>query len=368
MKKVLHIRSSGDFLGAERVILECCKHSNENGYIPVIGCLKYTKDKDPILIKFADEIGIETVLFVEKNKIDFTCAKEIKTYIKNNKIDILHCHGYKENIYGVLSHAGIPKISTNHLWKKEFIRGKLNALIDSIFLRFFDIIVGVSERIILEMKYLGINRAISIANGVDIRECIKTERSTYFDNKFGLTNNNITICIIASLTPVKGHSVLIQAFKEINIRIPESRLLIVGDGICKEDLIKQVKDNNLENSVIFAGRQNDIVGILSICDIFVLPSFDEGLPMSLLEAMACEKAVVATTVGENVNIIQNYINGILVEPGNILQIQDVLLKLCENKEMRNGLANKSRSIVKEKYSSSIMTKKYCGLYDSILNN
>ena len=101
--KVLHLRSSGAHLGAENVIIELSRNSMLLGFQSIVGAVKNRRDPSPIFLDVASNIGLNTVLFELRGIIDLNCAATIRSYIQENQIDIIHCHGYKENFYGVLS-------------------------------------------------------------------------------------------------------------------------------------------------------------------------------------------------------------------------------------------------------------------------
>ena len=366
IKKVLHLRSSNDLLGAENVIIELCKYSYNFGYQTVIGALKNEDEPFPNFLNLADEYQIETFVFNGKGKIDFTCVQKIRRFVRENKVDILHCHGYKENFYALMMPIRLPKIATNHLWKKSTINTKIYALMDSFILRFFNKVIGVSDEIVKEMRQYGIRKAISIPNGVDIDRFTITPKSFELFHKFRLNPDSLVIGMVSSLTPEKGHKFAVNALKDIIKYFPETKLLIVGDGNQKISLQNQVAQLGLEKVVIFTGRQSNISEIYSIIDIFLLPSLKEGLPMALLEAMASGKAVVASSVGENTNVITHGKTGILVPPSNEKKLVKAILDLFGNPYKIINLGRNARNVVVSRYSSKNMAKRYCKLYDFLL--
>jgi len=367
LSRVLHLRSSGGLLGAENVIIELAKHSSLFGYESIIGAIKNVDDPFPDFITYAQELKIPCVIFEGNGRIDFRRAGEIKNYISNNSIDILHCHGYKEDFYGIVSNVKIPKVATNHLWKRGPIKEIFYETIDALFLRFFDRVVGVSDEIVNIMRNRGVKSPVLIPNGIDIKRFTIKPKSKVLLKKYSLKENAIIIGMVSTLSPEKGHKYSIQAMKNVVDTFPETCLFIVGEGPLKGQLIQLVEKLNLESNVIFVGKQNNIPEILSIIDIFLMSSLAEGLPMALLEAMASGKAVVATDVGENGKVISYGENGYLVSPFSVEEIEKVLTKLISNKSEIQKLGTRARECVVEKYPSELMSKAYCDLYDSVLD-
>lgn len=366
LRKVLHLRSSGGLLGAENVIIELAKHSSHFGYESIIGAIKNVDDPFPDFIRYAQELKIPCVIFEGRGRIDFRRVKEIRNFIKDNTVDILHCHGYKEDFYGIVSHARIPRIATNHLWKKGPMKEIFYETVDALFLRFFDRVVGVSDEIVSTMRDRGIESPLLIPNGIDVNKFSIRPKSDELLKKYNMKEDAIIIGMVSILSPVKGHRYSIQAMEKVVRTFPNAYLLIIGDGPLKDELTQLVERLHLESNVLFAGRQNNIPEFLSIMDIFLLSSLAEGLPMALLEAMASGKAVIATDVGENGKVINNGINGYLVPPSNVDEIVKKLTLLIKDKSAIIKFGRNARNCVEEKYSSSIMSKNYCDLYDSVI--
>jgi len=367
MIKILHLRSSGGLLGAESVIIELCKHAEENNYKAVIGAINNIDDPYPEFLDVAKALSIETIVFSCKSQFDFNCARTINKYVCKNEIDILHTHGYKEDFYAILSNVSIPKIATNHLWKKNNLKDKIYCFMDSFFLRRFDKVVGVSEEIVQELKSKNIKNAIKIANGIDVKKYSNIKKTDPCHDRFGIPESNVIIGMISSITPEKGHKIALNAFAAALEQYKNTSLLIVGDGPELPVIKKLAKDLNIENNVVFTGKRTNIPEILSIIDVFLVTSLTEGLPMALLEAMAAEKAVISTNVGEIPFVIKNTINGVLINSDNIDITTSALVAILSadiNTIRKLGL--KASETVKTNYSSETMVEKYLSIYKSLL--
>jgi len=144
--------------------------------------------------------------------------------------------------------------------------------------------------------------------------------------KLCMTGSEKLAGIVARLAPVKGHAVLIDAAEQVIRHNPNVRFLIVGDGPTKNDLYKVIIQKNLEKHVLLTGYVHDIDSIFSILDLYVLPSFSEGFPLCILEALVFGIPIVATNVGGIPEVIKSGVNGILVEPNNPGKLSDAILK------------------------------------------
>jgi glycosyltransferase involved in cell wall biosynthesis len=169
----------------------------------------------------------------------------------------------------------------------------------------------------------------------------------------------VIITFVGRLIAVKGVDLLIKAVKDIKHKI---NVLIVGDGPERENLENMIKNLGLNRKVIFAGWRTDIPAILRATDIFVLPSYSEGLPIALLEAMAAGKACVVTDIGLPV---KNGENAIVIKPGNVAELKEALEYLIENKELREKLGKNAKNEA-SKFSWNKAAKKYYILLKNFL--
>jgi len=347
--------------GAENVIIEISKHSSQYGWESIIGAINHIHDPYPTFLSSAAQYGINTVLFQSRRQIDFACCRKINDFCKKNNVSIIHSHGYKENFFSLISRSTIPKIATNHLWKGTSLKSRFYCLSDAICIRFFDKIVGVSDHIIEQMKTYRIKNVNKIPNGIDIQKYIPKQKSKFFMDKYCLNTSDIVLGMVSSLSSEKNHQLVIKALNDIHYK--DFKLVIVGDGVLKDDISTHVHQAGLSDKVVLAGTEENVVDVLSVIDIFLLPSLTEGLPMALLEAMSCEKAVIASEVGEVPKVIQHEVNGILVKRDNLQQLIDAISKLIRDEELRHNLSKSARDTVITDYSSKNMTLQYRKLYD-----
>ncbi len=362
---VLHLRSSGAYLGAENVILEISKNSERYGFRSIVGAVKDVRDASPVFLDAARGAGLQTVVFENRKMLDLACASSIRAYIKENHVDVIHSHGYKEDFFGILSLSHVPKIATNHLWKNTTFKLRCYRLLDAFLLRFFDRVVGVSDELVSEMQGLGIKNVSKIANGIDIDRYVINNKSSKVLEQFAIPPDAVVLGMVSSLTPEKNHRIIFECLEKMNN--PHLRLLIVGSGKQEGYLRDVVAQKGLDRQVIFAGRQENIAEILSVVNIYLLPSLAEGLPMSLLEAMACGKAVIASKVGENANVIAHQENGLIVRPGDLAELELSIGNLLHDPELIKKYGDKARQTVVSHFSSVNMAKKYCIIYARLLD-
>ena len=170
------------------------------------------------------------------------------------------------------------------------------------------------------------------------------------------------ILFIGRLDYMKGVHVLIKAFSKIWKQYPYLHLDIIGDGPDKDKLKRMCVDLCIDNFISFHGTVTETVKYLHKSRLFVLPSLSEGFSNVILEAMACGLPVVAANVGGTPDIIQNGINGLLVEPDSPDQIFDAVMKIINNRDMAKKLGAEARKTVENNFSMEQIADRYISLY------
>ena len=185
-------------------------------------------------------------------------------------------------------------------------------------------------------------------------------------NELGLKKGDFVIGNIARLVEVKDHSNLIKAFSLLGRKVLQTKLVIVGDGPLKDSLKLKVKSLRLEDRVKFLSERQDISELLNVFDVFVLSSKNEGLSLTLLEAMAVKKPVVATSVGGNKEIIKNGKDGYLIPSEHPQRLAEAILDIAKNPRRAERIANSAYQKVKTRYNLEKMVAEYQRVYEQAL--
>jgi glycosyltransferase involved in cell wall biosynthesis len=173
------------------------------------------------------------------------------------------------------------------------------------------------------------------------------------------------IAVVANMFPVKGHASLVVAAKTICRDYPNAIFLLIGDGQERPKLERQVKEMGLEPNFLFLGARKDVPELLACCDLSVLPSESEGLPNSVLEAMAAGLAVVATSVGGVPELIENEVSGLLVPPNNPSALSTAILRLLQDESLRQRLSSAGRDCVVTRFSFLRLVETLETLYSKV---
>ncbi len=370
--RILQLISSTGFFGAENVVVQLSKELSQAGLKLHVGVFRNRQNPHTEVADRAEELSLKAKVFPCNGRFDPRAMLQIRKFIKGKRIDLIHCHGYKANFYALMaaSFTRLPLITTCHNWIGSGFKMKFYERLDKIILRRFNKIIAVSDEIKEEILDSRIpkSKVSVINNGIDLSR-FKGIRKTNIREEFKIAPRNKIVGTIGRLTKEKGHIYLLQVAKEVSKKFLDTTFLIVGDGILREKLMEQAKAMGLEDKVIFTGFRKDIPEILSLMDVFVLPSLIEGLPMVLLEAMAARKPIVATSVGEIPKILEQGKLGVLVKPKDVRALADAIISILRaNNGKINRITQNSYNKVRDDYSSTKMAERYLEVYQEILRN
>jgi len=361
--RIMHIVFSLGMGGLENLVLNLLKSLDTSRYTPFICSLT---DGGQLTKEFS-KCGIKVFSMGKKSGVDYALHFRLAKLLRQQKIDLVHTHNNAPFYYGTIAAkiARIPVIiHTEH--RESDRRGKKIVLMSKLLSRGINTIVADCQNVV---DFLCNVRGISnakiriIFNGIDINKYTNSLDVLKKKQELGIDKDSLIIGNVARLVPMKDHMNLLEAFHSINKSLPNTKLVIVGDGKLRKDLEKRAEELNLDGSVIFLGIRTDIPEILNVFDVFVLSSESEGLSLSLLEAMAASKPVVATNVGGNSEVIDDGATGLLVPPKNSKGLADALIKILSNKELSNSIGIAGQRKVKERFSLEFMTKEYEELYE-----
>jgi len=182
--------------------------------------------------------------------------------------------------------------------------------------------------------------------------------------------NTFVIGSVGRMAAVKDYPTLVHAFIQALKSEPSARqnlrLLIVGDGITRNECTEIARKANIESLVWFPGERSDIPALMQSMNLFVLPSLGEGISNTILEAMSCGLPVVATHVGGNIELVKEGVTGKLIEPGNQNEITEAILTYYSNTQLAEDHGNAARQQIEENFSMDAMMTAYLSVYDKVL--
>ncbi|WP_297188656.1 TIGR03088 family PEP-CTERM/XrtA system glycosyltransferase [uncultured Porticoccus sp.] len=185
-----------------------------------------------------------------------------------------------------------------------------------------------------------------------------------------LPENAVVVGTVGRLAEVKNQQLLIEAVGYLFTKRPilrgTLRLVLVGDGPLKLQLVDRVKQLGLSDVVWFSGDRNDVPALMQLMDIFILPSLAEGISNTLLEAMASGLPVIATSVGGNVELIEEGVNGRLVPVNNVVAMADAVAELVDDPALRQFMGKKGLALVRTTFNWEKTVADYLAVYDTLL--
>jgi sugar transferase (PEP-CTERM/EpsH1 system associated) len=365
---VLHLLLSLETGGMERFVYEHCLEIDKSKFNVSVCCIDRLGGFFESLVK--NDINVDIVQ-KNQNHFDYLFPLKLSRYLRNKKIHVLHIHSgafFHGSVAGFLSRTPVI-IYTEH--GRHLVEPKIIFLFDKISCFFSDKIITVShelEKYLIENIKLPAKKVETVINGVNTESFRPRCKSQRLLSELCLAPDIKIIGAVGRLAFIKDHFTLIKAFKIVEKKIPEAKLVLVGEGPCEKDLKILVEKLALSSSVVFAGNRSDIPDILNLFDVFVLPSLSEGTSLSLLEAMASGLPSVVTSVGGNPNLIKENINGYLVETKNTEQLAKRIEDILSNSEISKAFGIASRKLVISRYSLKANIKIYEDIYKNLLNS
>lgn len=365
MLKIAYILTPVDFGGSEKVNLTFLKNVNRDRFniYPILLIRPWEKENHFQAQIREHHYLVHTIPVAIKKRTEgkdyfrvIRCIYALYKILSSEKYHIVHSHGYFADIIGIIVSRllKIPHIATCHGFISNDNNLKIYNQIDKWSLRFSSRVIAVTDEIKNELLHNGIKESniITIRNATD-NMSYKSELSALRLEKkrlLDVDDNYFIIGYIGRLSKEKGVEFLIRACAILKERIMSFKLLIIGAGPERNDIELLSSELCLGGNVIFTGFLTDIEQWLPAIDVFALPSLTEGTPLALLEAMSSGIPVVASSVGGVPDIVKSGINGILVQPGNALEIADAIYMLYENKRLRIELGSEARITVDTQFS------------------
>ena len=211
------------------------------------------------------------------------------------------------------------------------------------------------------------DRISLIHNASDLSRLNKSVNKQEKKREFGIDEDCCVVGTVGRLVELKGYPYFIKAASLILQKFPEKlKFLIVGDGYMSDELKDLAGNLGIADKIIFAGQRRDVPEILHIFDVFVLPSYYEGLPRSIIEAQACGVAVVATNVGGTPEVVINDKTGILVPSKDEKAIAKAVIDLLTNKDKARRMGNAGREWVQKQFDAPVFIKRTEALFEDLI--
>lgn len=342
--------------GSERLILNLLRKLDRRIFAPSVGSFI----EGPPLKEFA-ELGIPMHLIPKVKRFDWNAIRQVGRIIREHRIDIVNAHHFMPFVYAyygtrIANRAAL--VYTEHSESDVLSATGRWRIAGSCLLRSCQAI-GVTERVSRTLTShfrLHPEKVHTIRNGVDVELLgLAVEKRERARQRYGFGPKDILIGQVANFRRNKNHLFLLNAFREVARQRSDTKLVFVGEGTADPDnsepaVMAYIRDHGLSDRVHLLGYQPDVTDLLGMMDVFCLVSYREGLPLSLLEAMAAGLPAVGTNIEGIRGVIQPEVNGLMVAPDDVPDLALALRRLVTDADLRRRMGAASRQIANEKYT------------------
>lgn len=366
-KRVAHLLASNFFGGPEKQLVEHALRIAKRNFEPLIISFMEGSETNQLLDR-AQQRGIATRSLLSTGPFDLSLFGKVLNILKSEKVDLLCVHGYKANVIGRIAswRAGIPLIAISRGWTGEDYYIRVYEWIDKMFLRLSDHIVAVSAKQQQKVTDLGIpnDKVTVIHNCINVNG--RVEPTASIRTELGLESDALLVISAGRLSPEKNYGGMIDAAKIVAEKNRNVNFAVFGEGVLRAELEEKITTAGLSDRFFLPGFHTGMQSILSEIDIFVLPSFTEGLPNVILEAFAAGKPVVATAVGGTPEVVEDGVSGFLTDPQKPEYMAECILRLAEDPELRKVMGTRGLESVKKNYTFEHQTDHYEKLYQRFI--
>ncbi|MEW6557414.1 MAG: glycosyltransferase [Elusimicrobiota bacterium] len=368
VKKIIYVSVRSDIGGGQEHICQLLSNIDKNLFVPYIACPPhgYYAEKFKSLTAGSIEIPFR--------KFSLLFLLKLCRFIKSNGIALVHCHGKGGGIYGRLAglFTNVPVVYTFHgihFDKYNWFIRQIYFLIEKLLSYLTVKIVHVSfseESLAIKLKLHSIKKSVVIYNGVDIkRYSFNIQKRKKSREQLSIKETEFVIGTIARFDHSKGIEKSIEIIKILLKQIPV-RYILVGDGERRKDIENRIYKENLKDVVMIAGFRNDVPDLLNAFDVYLSTSEHEGLPYTLMEAMATGVPIVASDVTGNNEVIEDNVSGYLAPLHDKKMFVEKIVKLYKDENLKKQMSQNARFRIGNFFGVNAMVKKTENLYKEIL--
>ena len=286
---------------------------------------------------------------------------QLAKLVKTTQPQVIYTHDMRANLvaFFVSLFSPVPWVAHVHGWlgKTAILKTRIYEWIDQK-------VIHRAEKVLVGSEYLkakmlgqhGISRVEVAPNSVDLNAYHDTIDVSALRESLFPGFNGLVVGAVCRLHRGKGVHTLIEAFARVAKIVPDIRCLVVGEGPEKDSLLQLVRDLEIEDRVVFTGYVKDVLPYLRLIQLYILASFQESLPVSLLEALAFGIPAIGTDVGDVGRVLDFGKEHLLVPPRDVDRLSQAMTHLCQNSELRKSLGKKGSEVIKSNYSLPVVIK------------
>lgn len=364
--RILHTESSSGMGGQEYRVLEEAQGMEKRGHTVIVAAPHGSR-----LAVLAEKRGLQVKRTSSGKRGWITLVPSYLRILKHYEIDVVNTHGsldsWTASIAGRISSRRPIIVRTRHkstpvsrTWRHRLLYGQLPHVVTT---------TGEAVRLgLMTRTRLSPSRVISIPTGVDLERFHPQPPDVSLRKSLGLGSQGPLVGAVTFLRPEKGMSVLIEAVRWLKKHFSSLECLIIGDGGEQPALLDRIRELGLEHCVHLVGFREDVPALLAILDVVVIPSFEEGIPQSLTQALAMERPVVASAVGGVPEVVQDGLSGLLVPARDPEILAKKIACLLHDPIAATRMGKVGRQVIQERYSMEHMLTQTEMVYRRLLQS
>jgi len=361
--RVVEVIATGTNGGAQEHVYSLLSRMDRTRYEPSVVSLSPGS-----AVRAIRSLGIPVTVFDEPD--DAIAVGAVVAHLADVGAEIVHNHMYRAELVGTRAAIALGEAGHRRPWVIGTVHSsRIRAAEDREVLRHLtpqmNHLVAVSRAIVHKIAdERPSNVPVSLVhNGVDLARYDRTEACCTLAEEYRLEPNAQIVGVVGRLEPEKGHPTLIDAWPRVLRTVPDAYLLIVGEGSRREALEHQVAELGIGSRVIFTGRRDDVPAVTAALDVAVLPSYREAQGLTILEAMALSRPVVASNVGGIPEMVEDGLTGLLVPPHDPEALAAAITRLLVDHSLADMLARAGHDLVHERFCLELMVRSIEDLYD-----
>lgn len=361
---VLQLVSSEGYYGVESMLVALAGALARCGCDSIVGAFRDSRRPHTEVAEQARREGIPAETVTCDGRWDWKAVVRLRHLLAGRRVDVLHTHGYKADLYGWMAAwpDRVALLATAHNWPSRLLSMRAYAALDRMALKRFDKVVAPSPVVANLLSSQGIE-VTRLFNGVDLERFRGAEPTLRREIASGAER---LVGYVGRLVPGKGGAVLLSAAQSVLGGCPDVRFVFVGEGPSRGEWEALAARLGIARNVVFTGARNDMPSVYASLDLLVLPSFDEAMPMCLLEGMAAGVPVIATRVGAVSDLVLPDVTGLLLEPGDASGLAAAILRLLLDPHQARSLGEGGRARATWQFSAEATAKSYIELYEQAL--
>lgn len=379
---VLDVRSCrGGGGGPEKTILFSALETDREHFNMSVAYLKSRDDPEFDLHERAQKLGVESFYTIDESfKFDIGAMRRMLKLCRDKQIDIFHAHCYKSDLYGLIlsrfhkmklvTTAHGPLASFKFFWASKNWRVRyLYDQLDLRLLKYYDLVLMVSDtmRDIISRYQVDPRRMMWIRNAIDSKFFRRSgSPDAEFRAQLGIPATATVVGAVGRLNGEKDYPNLLRAAQLLVAKRPDLYFVIAGKGELETELKETAQQLGVADRVIFMGHFHDVRKVFELMDLYVLSSTREGLPNTVLEAMAMEVPIVSTDVDGVKEAVSDQREAFLVPPQDSPALAAGIERMLDDTELRQRLARQARQKVEAEFSFAHRTRTIENLYRQLM--